>query len=142
MPFLNHTDRQRLEDAIKAAELETSGEVVVCLRKRVKGDVRQAAESFFVERGLNRTAQRNAVLIFLATADRQLAVLGDEGIHARVSPDFWENVVGAMASRFKEGDTIGGLEAGIGEIGQQLRKWFPYQEDDVNELPDDIDAKE
>jgi uncharacterized membrane protein len=27
---------------------------------------------------------------------------------------------------------------GITMAGSELKKWFPYQSDDVNELPDDI----
>ena len=37
-----------------------------------------------------------------------------------------------------EGEFADGLQEGILMAGKALKDHFPYQEDDVNELPDDI----
>jgi uncharacterized membrane protein len=67
-------------------------------------------------------------------------VLGDEGIHAKVGPDFWSDVTKAMSDRFRSGDFTGGLVHGIETVGRELATHFPYDPTtDVNELPDDID---
>jgi len=136
--WLNQQDRDRLEAAIRAAEFETSGEIVVALKAHVKGDIYHTAKTFFDQHKLTRTADRNGVLLLLAYKDRRIALLGDEGINNRVPPDFWEGTVAKMTARFREQDYIGGLEVGIRDIGQQLKRFFPHREDDVNELPDDI----
>ncbi len=137
-PILTKNDKARLTTAIEEAEKETSGEIVVAVRKHVRGDVYEAAKKFFARKKLERTKDRNAVLIFLIWKDRQLAVLGDTGINAVVPDDFWNGIITTMTTRFKEEDYIGGLEAGILELGKQLQQFFPYQEDDVNELSDEV----
>jgi uncharacterized membrane protein len=47
-----------------------------------------------------------------------------------------------MQSRFAKGDFAEGISGGIYRVGEKLKEFFPYQEDDVNELPDDISIGE
>jgi uncharacterized membrane protein len=93
--------------------------------------------------GMDRTAERNGVLLFVVPSRRTFVVLGDEGIHAKVGQEFWDSVAAAMSARFKEGDFTGGLVLGITEVGRQLAEHFPYQgAQDRNELPDAVDFGE
>jgi uncharacterized membrane protein len=43
-----------------------------------------------------------------------------------------------MAAHFKKGEFSKGLSVGIERAGEQLKKHFPVQKDDINELSDDI----
>ena len=52
--------------------------------------------------------------------------------------DFWDQIKENMLNEFKEERFAQGLTTGISMTGKALRKFFPYQSDDVNELPDDI----
>ena len=74
----------------------------------------------------------------LAVTDRKFAILGDAGINAKVSENFWGNIKEHMLDRFKEGRFADGLSEGILMAGEQLKTHFPYQDDDVNELSDEI----
>ena len=80
----------------------------------------------------------NGVLFYLAFDDHKFAILGDAGINAVTPGDFWDNIKEKMLEEFQENRFCGGLETGIRMAGEQLKEHFPYQEDDVNELPDDI----
>ena len=54
-------------------------------------------------------------------------------------PDgFWDEIAAAMSKAFKQGQFKDGLIEGISRIGEQLHTYFPWQEDDENELPDEI----
>ena len=55
-----------------------------------------------------------------------------------VAEGYWENVKETMLKCFKDGAFSEGLSLGIGRVGEKLKEHFPYQEDDINELPDDI----
>lgn len=138
--FLRNIDLPRVEEALRAAERRTSGEIRVSLAPLFWGNVQRAAENAFERLGMTATRERNGVLLFVVPSRRRFAVLGDAGIHAKVGQDFWERVARVLGEHFRTGDFTGGLVAGIHEIGEQLATHFPYQgELDVNELPDEID---
>ena len=133
-------DAGRIKAAIVAAEKQTSGEIRVSVSTYFWGNVRRAAGRAFNRLGMSKTHDRNGVLFFVVPSRRRFALIGDEGIHQKVGQDFWDKLVAATASDFKEGKFNEGLEHGIAECGRLLAAHFPYQgEKDINELPDDID---
>jgi uncharacterized membrane protein len=87
---------------------------------------------------MHKTKLRNGVLFYLAIKDKKFAILGDAGINAAVPGDFWEKIKNYMQEEFRKGNFTEGLCEGIRMAGEQLKSHFPYQSDDVNELPDDI----
>ncbi len=137
---LRSIDTRRIEDAIRAAEHRSSGEIRVSVAPLFWGDVRRLAEKAFKRLGMTATKQRNGVLFFVVPSRRRFVVLGDRGIHEKVGQEFWERITLAMSDRFKAGDFTEGIVRGIHEVGEQLATHFPYQgEADVNELPDEVD---
>ena len=136
--ILNREEDQRVVDAIKQAELNTSGEIKVHIENRCRGDVEQRSLAVFDKLKLNETKQRNGVLIYIAVKDHKFAILGDEGINNVVEDGFWNDVKDLMQAHFKEGRFAEGLEQGIQCCGEKLKVYFPYQSDDINEIPDEI----
>jgi|CXWL01.1.fsa_nt_gi uncharacterized membrane protein len=138
--LLRAIDQARVEAAIAAAELRTSGEIRVSVARYFWGDVQKVADLAFVRLGMTATAQRNAVLFFVVPSRRRFAVIGDSGIHAKVGPQFWLDVAGVLTAHFRDADFTGGLVAGIGAVGERLAHHFPYDgTTDRNELPDGLD---
>ncbi len=136
--ILNREEDHRVVEAIKQAELNTSGEIKVHIENHCRGKVEERSLYLFNRLKLHETAQRNGVLIYLAVKDHKFAILGDEGINNVVGADFWNDVRDLMLSHFKEGRFAEGLEEGIMRCGEKLKTYFPYQSDDINEIPDDI----
>lgn len=136
--FFTESDRQQIIKAIQEAEKNTSGEVRVHIDRTCKEDVLDRAAYWFKQLDMHKTALRNGVLFYLAFEDHKFAVLGDAGINQKVADNFWDSVKGLMLDYFKKGEFAKGLSKGIIECGEQLKKHFPYQQDDVNELSDDI----
>ncbi len=130
--------KQQIVAAIKEAEKNTSGEIRVHIEKKCNEDVLDHAAFMFDALNMQKTAQRNGVLIYLAVEDRQLAILGDAGINQKVPVDFWESTKDLMISHFKQSNFAEGLSQGILLAGEQLKKHFPFQKEDKNELNDDI----
>ena len=130
----------RIEDAIKQAEHRTSGEICVSVSRFFWGDVRTAAEKAFARLCVAKTEHRNGVLIFVVPSRRKFVVLGDAGIHEKVGPHFWSEIVQGMAERFKREDFTGGIILGIEHVGAQFLEHFPFDAaKEVNELPDKVD---
>jgi len=136
--FFSDEGKKKIINAIKKAELNTSGEVRVHIQNFCKRGLMDDAAYWFKTLKMHKTAGRDGVLFYLAVVDRKFAILGDAGINQKVPDDFWETIKEKMTSEFKEGKFAEGLESGILMAGEQLKKYFPYQKDDVNELPDDI----
>ena len=136
--ILNREEDQRVVEAIRQAERNTSGEIKVHIENRCKGDVEQRSLFIFDKLKLNETQLRNGVLIYLAIKDHKFAILGDKGINDVVEDNFWNDVKDLMQNQFKEGRFAEGLEQGIMRCGEKLKAYFPYQSDDINEIPDDI----
>lgn len=131
-------DKTAIREAIQTAEMQTSGEVRVYFEQNTHGQsVLQRAVKAFAKLKMERTKDRNGVLFYIAFEDRQFAVLGDQGIHEKVTQAFWESTRSVLAKHFAQEEFVNGLVVAIGEVGRQLQKHFPYQSDDVNELPDD-----
>jgi uncharacterized membrane protein len=136
--ILNNEEDRRVVEAIKQAEKNTSGEIKVHLENHCRGKVEDRSLFIFNHLKMNKTKQRNGVLIYLAVRDHIFAILGDEGINKVVEADFWNDIRDLMAAAFKEGRFAEGLEQSIQRCGEKLKTYFPYQTDDVNEIPDEI----
>lgn len=138
--FFSEEEQQLIVAAIQKAEQRTSGEVRIYVESRCKyvDPVLRAKEVFFALK-MEETEARNGVLLYVAMKDRQLAIYGDEGIHAKVGNVFWNEEVQKMLSDFYSHHYATGIARIIGEIGEALVKHFPYDRtSDANELPDDI----
>jgi uncharacterized membrane protein len=136
--FMLQLDEDRIVEAIRRAELLTSGEIRVYVSDAEVDDPVAAAEEHFVAMGMTATRERNGVLIYVAPRSRNFAVVGDEGVHARCGQSFWADVSAAMAREFRDERMTDGIVLGVGRCGQLLAEHFPRQADDVNELPDAI----
>lgn len=136
--FFSEEEKEDIMLAIKNAELDTSGEIRVHMESTCKGDAKDVAAYLFKELEMHKTALRNGVLFYLAIKNKKFAILGDVGINKEVPEDFWDNICDKMIEKFRENKFTEGLVDGITMAGKQLKEHFPYQEDDVNELPDEI----
>jgi uncharacterized membrane protein len=136
--FFSKEQQAQILASVKEAELETSGEVRVHIETSLKGDVLDRAAWLFRKMGMDKTAERNGVLFYLAVSDRKFAIIGDAGINAKVPAGFWDDISEVLKKNFKEGKFTEGLTEGIIMAGNQLKTHFPHRPDDVNELPDDI----
>lgn len=136
--LLSLQDEADVKQAILNSELDTSGEIRVYIESNCQGDVLDRAAFVFEKLGMHKTNMRNGVLFYLAIKNRKFAVIGDYGINTNVPETFWEDLNSEMLGHFRENQFAEGLIYGIGRTGEYLKKFFPYQKGDMNELPDDI----
>lgn len=136
--FFTVEQQTSIVNAIAEAEKNTSGEIRVHLENKCSADVLDRAAQVFAKLHMHKTKERNGVLFYLATEDHKFAILGDAGVNAKTGPDFWDTIKAGMADDFSKGNFTEGLVNGIIKAGEQLKVHFPYQSDDVNELPNEI----
>ncbi len=136
--FLTKADEQEIVDAIKVAEKNTSGEIRVHIEMTSALPSFERALEVFHSLKMNETQLKNGVLIYVAVKDKVFAICGDKGINDLVPADFWESTKEIMMSHFKSNDFKQGLIDGILRAGEQLQKYFPYEDGDTNELSNEI----
>ena len=136
--FLGKENERLIKEAIGVAEHQTSGEIRVHLEGSCKNDVLDRAAWLFKKLDMHKTKDRNGVLIYLSTKDRKFAIIGDVGINKVVPEGFWNEIKQNMINHFTKGEFAEGIVDGIKLTGDQLKQFFPYQTDDINELSDEI----
>jgi uncharacterized membrane protein len=137
--FLDRLEHKRISAAIAAAEKRSSGEIRVFIQRgEVADDPLPFAEKKFLELGMQKTAERNAVLILVAPEAQKFAVVGDEGIHNKCGAEFWQHLVASMRGHFQREEFTDALVEAIETAGKSLALHFPRQSDDRNELSDQV----
>ncbi len=136
--FINQLDERLIVEAIAGAEKKTTGEIRVYISHKERQDAMEFARKRFQELGMTRTKQQNAVLLYIVPRTRQVAVLGDVGIHEKCGEALWARVAKGMVERMREGNFTEAIVEAIREVGEVLQQHFPGRHDDTNELSNEI----
>ncbi|MEY2479123.1 MAG: hypothetical protein QOI04_50 [Verrucomicrobiota bacterium] len=137
--FLSHLDHDRIVSAIKEAEAKTSGQIRVFIQRgQFESDALPLAQTKFQKLGMDKTQERNAVLIFVAPRARKFAVIGDSGVHEKCGDEFWQRLVDSMRMHFQNEKFNQAIIEAIEETGKLLAQHFPKKATGDNELPDEI----
>jgi uncharacterized membrane protein len=136
--FIERIRHADIVSAIGHAEKKTSGEIRVFISRHQVQDPLSGAQKHFVEMGMEKTRDRNAVLIFIAPCSHKFAVVGDTAVHTRCGEEFWQQLTAEMTGHFRKGDFTAGIVHGVQKAGEILARHFPRRPDDRNELPDAV----
>ena len=137
--FIRQLEHDRIVEAIKKAEAKTSGQIRVFLQRgKFEEDALVRAQKKFFQLGMEKTAERNAVLIMVAPRMQKFAVIGDEGVHAKCGEKFWQELVARMRQHFLREDFTEALLEAVDATGALLAKHFPRTGPAPNELPDEV----
>lgn len=136
--FLTAAQEQEVIAAIRTAERSTSGEIRVHLESHCGSDAYVRAQEIFHLLKMDNTKEENGILFYIAVTDRKFAIIGDRGIHKHVGDEFWLSIKELLVSRFRESVCHIGLIEAIHLTGEKLAQYFPWDVEDVNELPDQI----
>ncbi|TDR24005.1 TPM domain-containing protein [Flavobacterium cheniae] len=136
--FLSKAEEQEIVHAIVEAEKNTSGEIRVHIEEHTEKSPLERAQEVFFELKMDETQDRNGVLFYICVSDKKFAIIGDKGINEAVESDFWDCTKDTVIANFKEDNFKKGLVEGILRAGERLKKYFPFQSDDTNELSNEI----
>lgn len=133
----------RIEAGIREAEAGHSGEIRFAVEAALpwaelarEQSARERAIDIFSKLRVWDTEHNNGVLIYLLLADRDVEIIADRGVNARVAQEEWEKICREMEIHFRRGDFEAGLLAGISAVAAHLRKHYPKGVEDSNEIPD------
>ncbi len=142
MEIRNKESLARMTAAIEQAELNTSGEIRVHIESSSKKDPVERAVQVFNKLKMYKTEKRNAVLIYIAYGSHKLSIIGDSGINEVVPPNFWDDIKTQMIEDFRNNRPVEAICTAIISVGDSLKKYFPYESNDVNEQTNEISLGE
>lgn len=135
---LTEKDISDLVEAIQEAEDHSTGEIRVHIDTSTEQENIEVAYEVFQKLEMHKTKDRNAVLFHINFNQRYLSIIGDEGIHAKVCQSFWDKIHQEMVQDFAQEQYLQGLRNAILKTGVELRKYFPIEGENPNELPNEI----
>ena len=136
--FLSEVEHHRLVEAIGEAEKRTSGEIRVWVSHRKIKDALAAAQKRFLREGMHQTAERNAVLVYIAPRTQVFAVIGDAGVHEKCGDEFWQEVTTRLSADLKKESITQAIINAVCKIGDLLAAHFPPKPGDRTEPAADI----
>jgi len=135
---------ERIEQAIRAGEATHAGQIRFVVEGALNSapllrnqPARERALDVFSHLRIWDTVHNNGVLIYLLLADRDVEIVADRGIDAKVGAAGWEDICRDMEAAFRAGHFERGVIEGIEAVSRELAKHFPREADGPNELPDE-----
>ncbi|MDO4762989.1 MAG: TPM domain-containing protein [Flavobacteriaceae bacterium] len=138
MKYLSEQEIEALVEVVKTAEDYSTGEIRVHIDSSTEEEKAEVAFEVFQKLKMHETKDRNAVLFHINFHQRYLTIIGDEGIHKKVCQSFWDKIHDEITSEFAKGNYFKGLSEGILKTGVELKKYFPIEGENPNELPNEI----
>jgi uncharacterized membrane protein len=134
---------EAIEQAIGAGERKHRGEIRFAVENALdipallRGQsARERAIEVFAQQHVWDTEYNTGVLVYLLLADRDVEIVADRGIDAKLAKSAWETVCHTMEELFGQGRFEEGVVSGIQAISALLERHYPAQAVNPNELPD------
>jgi uncharacterized membrane protein len=132
--FLSKLEHEEIVQAIRDAELKSSGQIRVFIQRgKLDVDPLVAAQKRFQRLGLHKNSRHNDVLIFVAPRAHKFAIVGDEAIHQKCGDELWQRLVEKMREHFRNEKFNHALIDAIREIGEVLASHFPKESASLHE---------
>jgi len=136
--FLTNEQIASLVEAIQSAEDHSTGEIRVHIDSSTEDHSAETAFKVFKELSMDATTERNAVLFHVNFGQKYLTIIGDKGIHEKVKQAYWDHLHDFITSEFAKGNYYKALKSTILETGLELKKHFPINGKNHNELSNEI----
>ncbi|ADX68139.1 MULTISPECIES: TPM domain-containing protein [Weeksella] len=136
--FFSKKEEKKIVKAIVKAEKKTSGEIRIHIESLPSENHFARAIEVFKQLGMEKTKNRNGVLFHISPADKNLTIIGDQGINEKTPEGLWDEINETVLHYFRQEKFTRGIIKGIKMTGKALKKHFPHQENDENELPNEI----
>lgn len=135
--------RAEIAAAVAASEARHRGEIRIAVEGSLPWRAlwrdqtpRARALELFAKLRVWDTEENSGVLIYLQLVDRDVEILADRGIAAKVPQAEWEAMCRRIETAMRSGDCRSGVLAAIEDATRLLAEHFPARRDNPNELPD------
>lgn len=106
-------------------------------RRRARAEL--AARALFVDKGVHYTRDRSGILLYVSLLERTAVLVADRGIHEALPAALWQRQVASIEATVAAGGDAARLAAALAPLSAALATHLPVRDDDINELPDEVD---
>jgi len=144
--ILNNNEIKEITDKILFIESNSSAEIKIIILKRKsfwdrKKTAFDIAVKEFKKNKLYKTKDRTGILLLIILKEKEIALIGDSGIHSKVSKEFWDKIVNNVIEKFRVNNFKDGILLALDELATPLFTYFPIKPDDTNEISNDLIIK-
>ena len=133
----------KIAAAIAAVEKETSAEIRVSIKEERDHDeaglsIEDIAKREFLRLGMDKTADKHGILLFILFEEHKFYVYGDTGIHERVHPETWQDVADTLKEHFKHSHYEQGIQDALKKIVLHVHTAFGFVTGTTRELNNEV----
>jgi putative membrane protein len=99
--------------------------------------VDRAARATFVERGVHHTTGRSGVLVYISWLEREISLVADVGLAHALPDGALATLEVALTRAMRRGGTA--VARALEAAAPAMALAMPHSDEDINELPDDLD---
>jgi len=100
--------------------------------------VTNRAFQLFAQTGVHDTKNHSGILVYVSILERQVRILADSGINARISQDMWKLIADDLSAGIGEKKYEEAILGTIQKCGDLLSQHFPNQNKTADELPNGL----
>jgi uncharacterized membrane protein len=139
MPLImDDSERQRLVEAIAAAERGNRGELRLHIEERCEGDALTRARHIFGALKMHETKDDTGVLLYISPTSQKVSIYAGDGVHKAAGETLWSDAVARVAAGFRKDEGVTGIVDALELIGEAMRQCAPGEDTAGNELPDEV----
>ena len=140
--ILSKEDLEKISSEIKNTEEKTSAEIVVSIKNKIpfifKNNINKFALSIFNFYKIYKTKNKTGILILFVLKEKQFYILADSGIYEKVNQKIWNDISLSVTNNIKESGLLNGIIYSIKLTSELVNKYFPKEEDDINEISNEV----
>jgi putative membrane protein len=104
----------------------------------MKEEVEEAAINSFYNKDINQTVDHTGILIYISLFERNVRVVADKGINAKVDRGLWQEIVDTIIRGIKSKGQTAAIGAAVDRCAEILAAHFPLKAGDRNELANEV----
>ena len=109
-------------------------------KKRLEKNTEIAARAIFQKGGVRHTEEKIGVLFYVSYFEKQSVILPDRGAETAVPQEDWAKMRAEFSAIFTQAETAEALIKMLENSQAVFAKYILPVENDINELPDDLDV--
>jgi putative membrane protein len=110
-------------------------------KERMKKSVEIMARAIFQKGGIHHTREKIGVLFLCSVFEKTVYILADSGAETSVPEAEWEKIRTGFNDIFKKPNHAKALIEELQKCKQIFNQYIPPVENDINELPDDLEVE-